>query len=188
MMGKEEVVIMKSAIFLANGYEECEMLIVVDMFRRANVDIQMVAMGDKRTVSAHNVVIEADCTFEQFDQNDCDVFILPGGVGGTLALDGDERVGAMLKKANEANKLVCAICAAPSVLDHNGLLKGKMATVHPSFADKCYEADLQDARVVQDDNIITGRGMGVTIDFAARILENIVDEEVVETILKGIQY
>ena len=179
----------KVYVFFANGFEEIEALTVVDMLRRANVETVMVSiMPDKTVFGAHNIPIIADGLFEDYKYGDGDMLVLPGGMPGTNNLMAHEGLCEELFIYRDANKYMAAICAAPSVLGMNGMLRGKKATCYPGFEDKLLGAEVIKERVVTDGNIITGKGMGTAIDFAAAIIEVLCGEEVAQKVLKAIQY
>ncbi|MCR5201934.1 MAG: DJ-1/PfpI family protein [Lachnospiraceae bacterium] len=180
----------EALIFLAEGYEECEMLIVVDMLRRAKIDIDMVSITDKKEVtSSHNVTIKADKTFNEADFSGANALILPGGMPGTLNLKACEALRNEIVKANDEGKVLAAICAAPTVYSSMGLLKDKEATCYPSMADELKEgANYIEKSVVHTDNFITSRGMGTTIDFAGEIIATLRDKETADSIKKAIVY
>lgn len=180
---------MKCLIFLADGFEDCEALITVDMLRRAGVRIDTVTINDTEKVTAsHGVTMLADRVLKDTDPSDYDVLILPGGKKGTINLEADERVREAIQRHVSQGKLMCAICAAPSILGHMGILKGKKYTCFPSFRDDSYGGDYQMELAVTDGNIITGRGMGATIEFARQILMKLVDEKTLHKVEYGIQY
>ena len=180
---------MKCLIFLADGFEDCEALITVDMLRRAGIDIDTVTINETNEVTAsHGVTMIADRTLKDTDPAAYDILILPGGKRGTMNLEADERVKASIRKHVDEGKLMCAICAAPSILGHMGILKGKKYTCFPSFRDDSYEGKYQMELAVTDGNIITGRGMGASIEFARQILKQLVDEKTLRRVEYGIQY
>ncbi|MCH4207872.1 MAG: DJ-1/PfpI family protein [Solobacterium sp.] len=179
---------MKCAIFFAEGFEECEGLIIVDVLRRGNVGIDTVSITDSREVlSSHQVEVKTDKVWNEIKPDDYDVLILPGGKLGTENLEHFAPLTATLKKHCEAGRLTCAICAAPSILGHLGLLKHRNYTSFPAFSDPSYEGDYQMELAVHDGNVITGRGMGATIDFALEILKTI-NPNSLEHVEYGIQY
>ena len=179
---------MKAAIFFANGFEESEGLIVVDMFRRAGVTIDTVSMNEDREVeTSHHVHLCSDLVGKDINFQDYDILILPGGKVGTANLEANEVLKQALKEHCESGKLTCSICAAPSILGHLGLLKGKKYTCFPDF-DGEFGGIYQMELVVKDGNIITGRGMGATIAFGHRILGAIVDEKNMQRLEWGMQY
>lgn len=178
----------KCAIFLADGFETCEGLIVVDLLRRANVSIDMISMNDTLTVTtSHHVVIQADKKYDEINVSSYDVIVLPGGKVGTANLDSCASLKDAIVKHYESGKLTCAICAAPSIFGKLGMLKGKEYTCFPSF-DGEYGGSYQQKLAVTDGNLITGRGMGATIEFAREILKQLISEEELQNVQNGIQY
>lgn len=175
-------------LFLAEGFEEIEALTPVDYLRRAKVDITTVGVGAKNITGAHNITVEADITTDELAKDtDFDGIILPGGMPGTLNLEKDSIVMHFVSRAKQENKLLCAICAAPSILGHAGILNEKKATCFPGF-----EADLTGAfatgePVETDGNIITARGAGVAADFAFAIIAACKDKETADAICRQIQ-
>ena len=126
----------KAAILIADGCEECEALIQVDMLRRAGIDIDMVSItGNRQVTSARDITFICDRVLSDFDADAYDAVILPGGMPGTKHLRDDSGVISVVKKYAAAGKLVAAICAAPTVLGFAGVLKGKNATCYPGMED-----------------------------------------------------
>lgn len=180
--------LVKAALFLAEGFEDCEAMITVDMLRRGRVEIDTVSIADDPLVkSSHGVRMYADHCWKDIDTEDYDVLILPGGKLGTANLEAFEPLKEALRKHYDAGKLTCAICAAPSILGHMGILKGRKYTCFPSF-DADYGGAYQMELAVTDGNVITGRGMGATIEFARRILMKIVDPQMLRHVEYGMQY
>lgn len=146
----------QACIFLATGYEEVEMLTVVDMLRRAKISIDMVSITDQKEVtSSHNVTITADKTLSGVNFEEAEMLILPGGIPGTPNLRACTALCEKLKEFAANGKKVAAVCAAPTVLGELGILEGKKATCYPSFADKLATGDYVKQPVVTDDNVIT---------------------------------
>lgn len=180
---------MKCALFLAEGFEECEAMIVIDMLRRGGIAVDSVSMANTDTVkSSHGVEIRADRMFESIQAEDYDVLILPGGKLGVINLKKSEDLKQVLKKHFEAGKLTCAICAGPSLLGQIGILKGKHYTCFPGFEEDAFEGIYETELSVRDGNLITGRGMGATIEFTLNILKTIADEKALAKVEYGIQY
>ncbi len=179
---------MKCAIFLADGFETCEGLITVDILRRGGITIDTISMNDDLTVTtSHNVKLFAEKKYADIRAKDYDVLIMPGGKLGTKNLEANEQLKADFKEHLNAGKLTCAICAAPSILGHMGLLKDRKYTCFPSF-DGAYGGAYQMELAVKDGNLITGRGMGATIEFARTILRELTDEETMKKVEYGMQY
>ena len=176
-------------IFIADGCEEVEALTVVDIVRRAKLEIDMISInGTKQVTSSRNVTFMTDTTKEEADFSAYDGIILPGGMPGTIHLGEDETVNRVIKEFATAGKLVAAICAAPSVLGQAGILEGKKATCHPGFEEKLTGADCKLDPVVCDGNIITSRGMGTAIPFALEIVRYFKDDAAVEKVKGGLVY
>ena len=135
-------------LFLADGFEEIEALCVLDILRRAGVEIKTVGVSGKIANGAHQIPVTCDITQNELDVNaDFDMIILPGGLPGAHNLNDSPVVDAMISKAVQNDKFICAICAAPYVLGIRGVLKGKKATCYPGFEDKLTGAQAVDAGV-----------------------------------------
>ncbi len=177
----------RAAIFMADGCEEIEGLTVVDILRRAGIEIDMVSIGkDEKINGSHGIVFLADALISCFKPGDYDAFIIPGGKKGTENLLASEAVKSILKTAFEEGKLVAAVCAAPTVLGAAGILKEKKATCYPGFEDRLDCKTFSEERVVVDGNVITSRGMGTSIEFALAIVRYLEGAEKADTISKGI--
>ena len=139
----------KVSIFLAEGFEEVEALTPADLLRRAGAEVTLVSIKAEKTVTgSHGISITADRLFEETDYEDADLLVLPGGMPGTLNLKACEPLLALLKEHNAKGKKLAAICAAPTVLGHAGLLNGKNATCYPGCEDGLTGAICQTAPVV----------------------------------------
>ena len=179
----------KIGIFMADGCEEIEGLTVVDILRRAKMEIVMISITGKREVtSSHQVTFLTDALAAEVDYDTLDGIVLPGGMPGTLNLQADETVNKVIRQFAAEGRLVCAICAAPSVLGAAGILEGKWATCHPGFEEKLTGAKVEEKEVVVDGNVITSRGMGTAIPFALEIVRYFADDETVEQVRKGLVY
>lgn len=180
----------KAYIFLAPGYEEVEMLTVVDMVRRAKIEIAMVSVtGQKEVTSSHNVTVIADQLIEEVDFEEADMLILPGGIPGTPNLRACETLcDKLVEFAKDDRKWVAAVCAAPTVLGELGILDEKRATSYPSFEDQLICKEYLKDSVVVDGHVITSRGMGTCIDFAGAIITALKDEETAQQIKTAIVY
>lgn len=179
----------KALIFLAPGYEEVEMLTVVDMLRRAEIDIDMVSITKELEVTgSHNITIKADTVFEEADLTNAQALILPGGIPGTPNLKAYEPLCEALKAFDQEKKVVAAVCAAPTVLSSLGILKGRKATSYPSFEGKLDCEEYLKEPCVVDGNVITSRGMGTCIEFAGAIIAALKDEETAGKVKDAIVY
>lgn len=161
------------ACVLAEGFEESEAILVVDILRRAQFHVDLVSLDDVLVRSARGVQILADKRFEAMD--DYDMIFLPGGSEGAKRLAADERVMNLLQSYTAHGKQISAVCAAPAVLAKAGVLKNQTFTAHPSvLKDPHFEgAQLSLASVVHSGNLITSRGLGTTLDFALALVETL---------------
>lgn len=159
-------------IFLADGFEIIEAMSPLDMLRRAKVEVQTVGVTGKTVTSSCGVPVTADILPEDMQLDDTlQAVVLPGGMPGTLNLEKSDCVQQALDFAAKQGKLLCAICAAPSVLGHKNLLEGKQAIAFPGFEKDLYGATISSEHVVQDGNVITAKGAGVSVDFGLKIVE-----------------
>ena len=181
---------MKTAVvFLADGFEECEGLLVVDLLRRAGIHVITASvMGRKEILSSHQVTLLADACAEEVDFRNADVVVLPGGMPGTLNLQADETLAGALKKAAGTDTWICAICAAPRVLGHYGLLEGQTATCYPGCESYLTGAQTTENPVEVSGQFITSRGVGTAIPFALKILEKLEGAECAQKIEKSIVF
>lgn len=174
-------------LFLAEGFEEIEALTPVDILRRAGVDVTTVGVTGKEVTSSHGITVRADITQDEISLKDAEAVILPGGMPGTLNLEKSDIVKAAIEFCVKNGKLIGAICAAPSILGHLGLLKGKKATAFPSFQAELEGAVCENGFVEKDGNIITARGMGVSVEFGLEILKTLRDKETADKVRDSIQ-
>lgn len=158
-------------VFLADGFEETEALTTVDILRRANISVKTVGIGKKEIVGSHNIKVLADLSSLDADLSDISGAILPGGLPGTTNLEKDELVLSAVRETFSKGMLTAAICAAPSVLGHLGLLKGKKATCYPGFEDELLGAEYIKAPSVTDGNVITSSGAGAVFEFGFAIVD-----------------
>ncbi len=181
---------MKVTTFLTDGFETVEALAVVDVLRRAKIDVELVSITGKLDVlSAQKITVMAEKLIEDADFSDSDVLFLPGGSGHRSYLP-NEALVSTLKAHDEAGKRIAAICAAPSVLGKLGMLEGKKATVFPGFEDDLIGAEVLMApvKVVTDGHITTSRGMGTSLDLGIELVKLLIDEDTATNIKDSIQY
>lgn len=174
-------------VFLADGFEEIEALTPVDILRRGGVEVVTVGVGKKNITSSHKIPVTADITTDDItDYKNIEAVVLPGGMPGTLNLEKCTKVIDTVKYCVNNNILVGAICAAPSILGHLGFLKGKRATAFPGF-QKDLDGAILDDYVSHDGMIVTARGMGVSTEFALKLLEILKDAETAKNVKDAIQ-
>ena len=158
-------------LFLAEGFEEIEAIDTVNILRRGGLPVTTVSITGNRTVTgSHNIPVVADQLFETTDFVQADMLILPGGLRGVNNLNAHEGLKSLLLQHHAQGKQLAAICAAPSILGGLNLLQDKKATVYPGLESTLKGTQYQETAVVKDGNIITGRGPGLTFDFALAIV------------------
>jgi 4-methyl-5(b-hydroxyethyl)-thiazole monophosphate biosynthesis len=162
---------MKVIVFLADGFEDIEALTVVDILRRAGIDVHTVGVSGSIVTSRSNVKVMADKKIGEINPNDYDAVVLPGGTQGVQNLGKSLKLVEILKDFNEKGKLIAAICAAPSILAKIGLLENKRATIYPGMEKELPKPRAE--RVVVDGNIITSQGPGTAMEFALTLVEKL---------------
>ena len=179
----------KTGVFLAEGFEEIEGLTVVDILRRAGIEVVTISiMGKKEVYGSHQIGVLADTLFEEVDFEEYEGIVLPGGMPSTTNLGSHPGVADVVKSFAKNGKLVAAICAAPSVLGQAGVLAGKKAACYPGFEDKLDGAQAVYEEVAEDGNIITSRGMGTAIPFGLRLAAYLTTEEKAKELAEAIIY
>lgn len=179
----------KIAVFFAEGYEEIEALTVVDLCRRAGIETVMVGVTDDKCVTgSHGIPVVMDMGLLDVDFDALDMIVLPGGMPGTKNLEACELLMEKVDAFYAAGKDVAAICAAPSILGHRGILNGKRACCYPGFEEHLNGAVVSENSVETDGNVITGRGMGCAIDFSLAIVEKYAGNENAKSLGRGIIY
>lgn len=173
-------------VFLATGFEEIEALTPVDLLRRAGVEVKTVGVGSKTVVGSHGIPVTADLTEAELMINNLDGVILPGGMPGTKNLEASETVQKAIAYCAAHGKLLAAICAAPSVLGHAGLLRDKRATCFPGFEKDLLGATFVKEDAVRDENVITSRGAGTALAFAEKLIAYAANEEKAANILSSV--
>lgn len=158
-------------VFLATGFEETEALVPVDVLRRGGVQVRTVGVTGKTVYGAHGIGVTCDITVSEAVTSDLSAVVLPGGMPGTANLEADKTVSHFVDYAADKGLIVAAICAAPSVLGHKGILRGKKAVCFPGFEKELYGAEVLDSPCVRDGNIITAKSAGAAFDFAFELLK-----------------
>ena len=175
---------MKAIIIINNGLEECEALVTYDLLFRAGIEVELVGFTSE-VLSSHNVCFKAHKLLDEINSNDYDCLILPGGMPGTKNLENDSRVQDMIELFVKQDKYIAAICAAPSILIHKGLLKNNKFICYPGFESGLLPAN---EKAVQDNKFITAKGLGAVFEFSYLIIKNLINEDKAKQILNQIQY
>ena len=175
-------------VFLADGFEEVEALTPVDYVRRAGKTVVTVGVTGKTVTGAHEIPVVCDISIDEFNMSaDDEGIILPGGMPGTINLENDDAVQSFITYCNENDNMIAAICAAPSILGHRGILEGKNAVCFPGFENELSGAKIADAFSVTDGNIITAKGAGAASEFAFDIIRYLISDEKANEIKKAVQ-
>lgn len=173
---------------LAQGCEELEAVTIIDLLRRAGIEVVTAALDDINITASRGVKLIADELLDNVIDQEFDMIVLPGGLPGADHLDNDNRIQQLLKDMHQAGKVTAAICAAPKVLANNGLLAGRVATSYPGFIDNM---DLPDTKVIEqavviDGTVITSRGPGTAMDFALELISQLEGAAKRDAVEKGL--
>jgi 4-methyl-5(b-hydroxyethyl)-thiazole monophosphate biosynthesis len=165
---------MRIYLFLAEGFEEMEAVVPMDIFRRAGIDLVTVSItNDLKVCGAHGVCVLADKTFAELNFDGEFLIFLPGGMPGTSNLDNHAGLKSLISAQAARGSKVAAICAAPSILGKMGLLNGREAICYPGFEQLLEGATVSADKVVQSGNIYTAKGPGVALQFALKLVEEL---------------
>ena len=176
-------------VFLANGFEEIEALVIVDILRRAGVKVTTVSLTmETKVTGAHGIPVEADAMFADCDYTIADMMVLPGGMPGAANLARHSGLCSLIQAQSLADRWLAAICAAPMVFGRLGLLDGKKATCYPGFEGELTGAEYTAAPVEVEDLIITGKGPAAVFPFAYTLVEVLVGKDVADEVKKGMLY
>lgn len=177
------------AVFFAEGYEEIEALTVVDICRRGGIETDMVSVsGEREVTGSHGICVRTDKPLEGLDFDAYDMLVLPGGMPGTRNLEACGRLMEQVDAFCAEGKYIGAICAAPSIFGHRGILKGRRACSYPAFESHLEGAVVTEGPVELSDHVITSRGMGTAIDFGLAILGVFCGEEKAKEMAEAIVY
>ncbi|MGV8146939.1 MAG: DJ-1 family glyoxalase III [Alkaliphilus sp.] len=175
-------------IFIADGFEEIEVMTIIDILRRADIDTKLVSVDGYELIGAHGIRLLADIHIGVIDEDNMKMLVLPGGMPGTTNLENSLELIGVIKRADKNNVLIAAICAAPMVLGKLKLLEGKKATCYPGFEKHLIGAKVVERKVIKDKNIITSRGPGTASDFAFKIVEVLKNKEISIQLKEGMLY
>lgn len=176
-------------VFFAEGYEEIEALTVVDLLRRAGIEVAMVSItGNKVVTSSHQIPVTMDSLFEEMDFSRTEMLVFPGGMPGTKNLEEYEPLMSLLDDFYKQGKYIAAICAAPRILGHRGMLEGRTACSFPEMESHLAGAQVTKNTTEVSGNIITARGMGCAIDFGLAIVAHFQGQEAARALAAKIVY
>ena len=174
-------------ILLAEGFEEVEALTPVDLLRRAGIETKLVGVTGETVCGARGISVVTDLGMDEIDLSSADMLVLPGGMPGTLNLEKSPIVTTCAEYCAKNDIYLAAICAAPSVLGHLGLLNGKEAICFPGFEGELKGATISEKPVCVDGKIVTAKGMGVAVQFGLTLAGLLTDKDVEKKIHDGIQ-
>jgi len=172
---------------LAAGCEELEAVTLIDLLRRAEVEVVVAGLEPGPVLASRRVVLVPDLLLDDVLDRDFDLMVLPGGLGGARRLEADPRIIGLLQRLAGAGRYTAAICAAPKVLATAGLLEGRQATAYPGTLDGLSGLTVSTAAVVQDGRVITSRGPGTALDFALTLIEILCGRERRDTVEAALQ-
>lgn len=165
---------LKVLVPLAQGCEEIEAVTIIDILRRAGIDVVSAGLDEQAVRASRGVMLIPDTTLEKVLHDNYDMIVLPGGQPGTSNLMADQRIITLLQQMSQQDRYIAAICAAPSVLAYAGLLDGREATSYPGALGRFPGIDVKTIAIVEDGRIITSRGPGTAMDFALILVERLV--------------
>lgn len=176
-------------VLLAPGFEEIEAIAPIDLMRRAGLEVHTVAVSDDRLVTgSHGISVMTDLLASEVTTDGLQAVILPGGLPGTTNLEADATVQSLLDHASSNELVIGAICAAPSVLGHKGLLCGKRAVCYPGFESALQGAIVEtEALCVIDGTVVTAKGAGAAVEFGLALVKIMVSDAVSQKLREGIQ-
>ena len=163
----------KVLVPLADGCEELEAVTIIDLLRRAGIEVVSAGLNPGVVKASRGVQLVPDLTLDSALQDEYDMVVLPGGMPGAAHLKSDPRILRLLKDMAAAGKYTAAICAAPMVLAEAGVLEGRQATSYPGFLDGLPGVTVSAAAVVRDGKVLTSRGPGTAMDFALALIETL---------------
>lgn len=176
-------------VLIADGTEEMEAVIVVDVLRRAGIGTFLAGVGDSRLVTtSRGVRIAPDGAWDPAEEMRFDALVVPGGIGGTQVMREDASVQQSIRDFLAAGKLVAAICAGPTVLQAAGVLAGKTYTSHPNSRAELTVGTWVDRPVVRDGQILTSQAPGTAFAFALALVETLDSAETARKVAAGMHY
>ena len=167
----------KVVVLLAEGFEEVEAVAIVDVLRRAEIEVTLAGLHEGPVTSARKIRVLPYVVIDEISTDRFDMIILPGGQPGSDNLNNDARVRSLVREFHSKGKLTAAICAAPYVLANAGILDGKRVTSYPTYRDRLGNVTYEEQTVVEDGNVITSRGPGTALCFGLSIVARLAGKE-----------
>ncbi len=170
-------------IHLATGFEEIEAISIIDVLRRADIEVTTISVtGHREVTGAHQITVHSDILFEEADYTQAGMIVLPGGMPGAKNLSEHEGLAKQILEFHTEGKLLGAICAAPMVFGQLGILKGKEATCYPGFEDYLEGANVTGKKVIHSGTVVTGKGPGAAIPFSLKIVAILKGKELADSL------
>ncbi len=178
----------KALVILAPGFEEIEAITIIDLLRRANIEVTVAGLTNGAITGSHQITVVPDTDIERVNHAEFDVLILPGGQPGTNNLKANSTLIEWIKERSAQNKKLAAICAAPTVLHAANITKKLKLTSYPSEKSVFTDSHYLEQPVVKDGNVITSRGVGTAIPFALRLIEELTDHQTAREVAQRILF
>lgn len=176
-------------VLLGEGFEESEAIVPVDLLRRAEVEVSLVALRGKTVKSSHGIKVEADCQLKDVDESKLEMIVIPGGLGGVAAIMGDQSALGLVQRAGDRGAYVCAICAGPTVLAHLGIADRRGAVCYPGMEEEMGSAVVKKGeRVVCDGHMITAEAAGSSFEFGLKLVEVLKGKDVAHKVKQAVHY
>ena len=172
-------------VLLATGFEEIEAVTIIDVLRRAELDVVLVGVDGENVRGAHGLQVSTELSLAEAGKEDWSAIVLPGGLPGATNLRDNPEVIALIQSTSSGGGRLAAICAAPIVLGRAGVLQGRKATCYPGFEDGLDGAECSEESVIVDGNITTSRGPGTSLDFSLSLVAQLKDQETADTLRAG---
>jgi len=171
---------------LAPGFEEIEAVSIIDVLRRAGIDVRVAGLSRGPVTGSHGITLATDGTLDEIDHASLSMIVLPGGQPGSSHLRQDARVLELIRELESSGRSVAAICAAPIVLAAAGVLEGRSATSHPSVRDQLSGARVEESsRVVRAGKVVTSQGPGTSLEFALELVRELCGPERARTLAQA---
>jgi 4-methyl-5(b-hydroxyethyl)-thiazole monophosphate biosynthesis len=171
---------------LADGCEELEAVTIIDLLRRAGIEVVVAGLRDGTVTASRGVRIQPDMSLDEALLKEYDMVALPGGLPGADHLAADRRVTDLLQRMNDSGRFVCAVCAAPKARARSGVLQGRTATAYPGVLQQEGHPDISTDAVIRDGTVITSRGPGTAMDFALELIEVLAGRDARAKVEKGL--
>lgn len=176
-------------LLLGEGFEESEAVVPADLLRRAGVEVSLVGLDGLTVRGSHGIAVQADLTLEEVDADAMEMLVLPGGMGGVESIQMNLFALALIQRAWDHGCYLAAICAAPTILAHIGVLDRRKAVCYPGMEDQMGSAVVRKGeRVVTDGHIVTGEAAGSAFDFGLKLVEILKGREAVEEVRHAVHY